>query len=1157
MGALAGLYKTALTGLLGGQALVFDYDANFKELWEDDDSGQPTILTKLQNEKKDQVVIVWDACPKNPDDKHFSNEQLMQHLTPLDWALAFSIKLLREHKSLRGIRIVDLTGVAHHTWAMSLRHTLLAEMPWVTLHAPLIPSSRRGYRCGYQSITNTLPAQGSCQNGLLLQKAGQDGFQLAELNEPMNPEATLRLENLARQWAASLVQGTDRHNINNLVGPVILSKLLGLKAALAEDPFLDAFVQKLNWTNVVSGIKEKHLDPPQQIENSLAAAGIEKMRVLVIDDELDRGWDAVVCGLLSKKLGDKRASRDQFTRLDCDNQKDSPIEIWGCSTPNQLLETLWGKPERFFERDLNSPLFKQSKPIRAEFLILDLRLFREVGSQDSRNYIRGLVGKARDWSLSNKENLAWPPIEKKELDRIEAWLDASRPIDPTVESSAITLLPRILALAAPLTPIMLFSATGRADIKQKLKPYRNILTGFSKPQALQDFASIKESIAEFDSGLKDGIRMLGMHLRLAKCMEAAASADEARKNYPKRANGHIDFYFDESGESDMLGFVSASAATVFSCCDAADNLQTFLQNQAINGKGDLPVWNARYRKEGDGRNPLKKYSQLRDAAAKTKSVNILNEAIENSEAAAIRNAWTSLCVKRSAEDEPLPNSKNIQWIDSHLDLMLNFSVQFNFCVLPRFLGFEQVTCGLYFDQRSVPPTKIRYDDHTQWNPAAYEEEKTSARKLSEQFGCDTTTKDLTDDDLRNNRQAPKTIVLVTTYPKSAYYPFVREALVGWAPQWNNGTSFKVVRGQQLSECSAGYNRDYTSPKCGEKDFNMRRWLHDVADWVAGACKNNSADFLKKIFPNQLTTTLDVGLASCLRAARSASWARGDECIRALMENPRIYDPKGKLDEVERILIWACRDTLKHACGSSLHVPLNEVETTPTLVTKPVINPWAAFDLYKPPLGYEVLMVASCKTIERKKYWILKNRGDDEVAVARVCYEDRNINRTDQIGLFKIQTKQVTSTDDTSYSVFTLDYWFEMARTSQSGNTKLEAKPVGVAAGVAEGPAGTLRQAADWRDLVDVCEGAIEATVVRTERNGAVVFRSCNTNDNRVYRSQETGLPQLPGGVRVVIRPNTERSDGYVICALVAWHSPETCLWTRFELDTLLQIEPRY
>ncbi len=1073
---------------LGDCASVFDYGdpKTFRQLWAEEEGGTLSPSPAIESTKP--IVIVWGGR-EDPDEKAI---RFAADLTPLDWALAYSLRVLKNGVSLAtGLRVhvIDLTGQKFvSAWAVRMRHQLLVEMPWVSLHAPLIPC-KDGEPMRYRRAYRPILQKEGCTDGLLISGDGEGRLQLAEIGKPMpagkSPEIQRALENMAQQWAASLVQGTDHHNVNNIVGPVILSRLLDLQSASLGSPLLNAFVQKLNWTNAVCGMSGTPPDPLPNFETSLANSGIEKMRVLVIDDELERGWDGVVCGFLSKNLGSPASRheipRDQFARLDNVKPEDSRIQIWGCSTPKQLLDKLGKNPaERFFVRDLQSPLFNVDKDIRAELLVLDLRLFREAGSQDSRAYILDLVTRVREWGLCKKENLAWPPIEESELQAVEGWLRASKSIDPTTEASAITLLPRILALAAPLTPIMLFSSTGRADIKQRLKPYRNILTGFSKPQALQDFATIRESISEFSFGVLDGIRMLAFRSRLAKCMKIAGQVEEEHQNNLRILQGkhsktrrHIDYYFDESGLSTNRDFVLASAATVFESTDEAERLQKYLGDQASSGNGQVPVWNVAI-SAGALRTPLKKYSLLNGHFKD--SIKVLADAITLSGSGAIRPVWTSLCVRRFTQDLPKPISgENVQWTDKHLDLMLNFSVQFNFCVLPRFLGFKEVTCNLYFDRRSAPPTNLNYGDPSVWNGKARDVEYAKAQLLTEQFGCEITEPLLTGRDSVGNASGPRK-VLVTTYPESAYYPFVREALVGWEPRWTAGTSFKIVRGQQLSECPKGYGLTNNSHR---KKFDRRRWLHDIADWVAGANRNNQELLLKGIFPKQLTTKLEIGLVACLRAARSASWARADECIRALMENPRIHDLKAKLDPVESILIWACRDTLRHAGGSSLHVLVNEAEssrphrdngeTSPqsgakeggdsmrlterppvlaedvtfsqygpgrTETTRMLVNesavavapipadPWAAVVTYRAPQGYEVLEVAGRETISGQGYWVLRNRSGTEVAVAIVRNEDAPTNRICQVGLFETQTNLVTRGGKGGYYVSSLVHWFD-------------------------------------------------------------------------------------------------------------------------------------
>ena len=153
--------------------IIYDYgtEKNFKILWD---------LHKSEKlPEKGHIIIVWDGKMWNNEPK---DRLLLPHLTPMDWALAFSIKKLEAEIS---IHIVDLTGGEHYEeWAMRMRYQLLAEMPWVKLYAPLIPE-KSGIRQGYNPII--APA---CfdDDSLVLLEDRSDVSQCQELSGETSPE---------------------------------------------------------------------------------------------------------------------------------------------------------------------------------------------------------------------------------------------------------------------------------------------------------------------------------------------------------------------------------------------------------------------------------------------------------------------------------------------------------------------------------------------------------------------------------------------------------------------------------------------------------------------------------------------------------------------------------------------------------------------------------------------------------------------------------------------------------------------------------------------------------------------------------------------------------------------------------------------------------
>lgn len=1164
------LLSRRLATCFEGDALVLDYSAGDNRGWWADGVRMPKILEQLGQRKR--LVIVWQDPHEAPSD---SASSLAGDLTPLDWALALALRCMATPEVLEGLRIhiIDLTGHKYaDAWAVRMRHQLLADLPWVTLHAPLVPLKnheparyRRAYGkildAGGQELERSALLQ-TVDGKILLNDVGQ-GMSREGISENMHA-----LASLARQWAASLVQGKDHHNVNNIVGPAILSRSLGHAVPAAGGLLVNAFVTKLNWSGVLSEAESSwKLDPVTAAQ--VKESGLQRLRILVVDDDLARGWDALVCSLFSKPRNESALQEDGFVRMDGtadpSGTDSAVIEVLGSSSPEPLLRVLRASPRTFVTRNYDIS-FSSAKEQAPELLILDLRLFSQASSASARKYIQTLLEMIGKLHLSAGEGLAWPPIPQAEVDLLQQWLDKDG-VTPglALEAMAITLLPRILALASPLTPIILFSSTGRADIKEKLKPYRNVLTGFSKPQVLQDFAMVKEAISEFLASIAAGLQMLARKERLAKCMRTAASVERERDSFrfnTQKQTSHIDFFFDESGDTTNESFGVGSIASVFTASDEAGKLQKFLKKCAEYGQGDLPVWAKAVTNSGTC---LPKYSEIEGGElAVSKMANFLSSEIVRSGAQAVRERWTSLHVTRYDSAPPQIDEQPWKSPERHLDLVLDFSVQFNFFVLPLYLGLNNGTCGLYFDRRSIPPIRFNnYHKPSKWNQDAWERHKKMAEELEKRFGWEVKSDNpLYGREKSGNPTGPGKVFL-NTYPVSAYYAFFRQAIMGWHKGWTIRLRYESVRGQQLS------TRDFDPRRPDHRaKFHARRWLHDLADWVAGAKTEKQRGSLSDLFPVRLATTLDCGLEACMGAVRSASWGRRqDECIRALLENPRIYKIQDELkDDVERILVWACADTLTHATGEALHAHMSEppVDSSETSRGHPVTNeprpeaaerlgglqltiptaansdPWASVAAFKPRTGYELHMVSGRERIGGLDYWVLQNKKGIETAVAPVRQEDGMRDRRGQIGLWAVFSDHgpVNRQGKGLYSAFGLDYWFENHPVSEPTLPNASPAMQAHSQAVEHRSAGLPPQAREAEATRKSSEADPEQTVeaiMHSAQPHVIVFRSSDSSDRKSYCIERIGWPAMAPGDKALIRPRgggQVKIEGRIMCDLL-------------------------
>ena len=589
---IGSIFADAVRTAISGQARVFDYgdEDTFVDLWtmgEDgcpiafgtgdgpgrekeaagNASGDPNQERSAQNGEPTAgktIIIVWDgrALSKSVE----RTEPLEPHLTPMDWVLAFSINALAQDEVPEcadvAIHIIDLTGRDHTAWSMRMRHQLLAEMPWVTLHAPLIPNGP--YRSGYRPVLD------DC--GSLLESNGT-GWKLragtATLKACVSRGYGRNLAGLSGQWASTLVQTHDHHDLNNLVGPWIL---LGITPETASSLF--AFWNRLRWSGLLPEISSGQ--EPKNIT-------MEELDVLTIDDQLDVGWNHVIRHLFGAENNEEEAE-GCFESIRSIGSTGN-THLYGSNSARTLLASLM-KEGAFEKRCFDSPI-PRSGSKRPWLLVLDLLLF-PGGSSAERDWLGELLDIATGIS-TDSSNLAWRGFSEDELDGVENWLGSGN-VDAPAYNTALSLLPRLCALRWPSVPILLFSGTSRRALTDKLAAYRNIFLVPQKPNLLSGNAA-EESEAflggwrrELDSamGLIAVQRKLLQLQRKGKTAQASAhgtgdggasTGDDAAKQSAEAhqcaeeqndncLHRHLTIAFEESGDFNKDDFSAIGGVVI-------------------------------------------------------------------------------------------------------------------------------------------------------------------------------------------------------------------------------------------------------------------------------------------------------------------------------------------------------------------------------------------------------------------------------------------------------------------------------------------------------------------------------------------------------------------------------------------------------------------
>ena len=236
------------------------------------------------------------------------------------------------------------------------------------------------------------------------------------------------------------------------------------------------------------------------------------LNIVLVDDNVFRyGWGEVLC----MALGVKPTSLDlaKATGLELLGKRDepsSPIQVHGVPSGEQWAE-LTGllMPETRTDSEASGDGSPASNLAMApvdcryrlvvkgvddpvDILFLDLRLHQGKSLAVEATFFQRL------WTVANQycdnvppgsspQALPWPGFTRKELDMVKEWIEKACTLDATADRtspayrSALTLLPRLVALADHSLPIVLFSSTGQREIVEILRPTETLSRRLTNP----------------------------------------------------------------------------------------------------------------------------------------------------------------------------------------------------------------------------------------------------------------------------------------------------------------------------------------------------------------------------------------------------------------------------------------------------------------------------------------------------------------------------------------------------------------------------------------------------------------------------------------------------------------------------------------------------
>lgn len=497
---------------LDDQICVFSYQnqEHFNGLWNLLASSPPQF-----NVLAGTFVIVWDGIPARGSKNDVVDTS--KYLTPIDWAVAFSLFVKNQCKDAYPNFKILIVGVdPHSTDVNNLRHSLVFT-PWIRLLMP-----------------NTVDSLIFC----LLNSDSQSMQEVFSNNKG-------DMDFIRNLWVARLTKPStpgDHHALANIIGPVLL---MGDKGA---DAHLTALRHLMTALDLIPGNKEGCTlltkDNPWikwdelNLEDVLKEPS-SKLELILIDDQYTQGWGKMLCLAAGTEYIVPDVSKNGLQTISTKNNK---VTVRAASSPDsRMLDKLKG--DQRFSLVLDEQNTDGKKP---EILFLDLRLFSGRDISEEVTFFDKLIPLARKLTEEANNNLPWPGFSKDEIKLVEKWcLCKDKKREDDIYITALTFLPRILALTDLSLPIILFSSTGRRDIAEKLKPYGNIITTFDKPKFTVDIPLdiAEQTKGKFHEAVGEAIKLLKAR---QKCRFINKNRDSFIQSKKYNKGVHIELFIDES-----------------------------------------------------------------------------------------------------------------------------------------------------------------------------------------------------------------------------------------------------------------------------------------------------------------------------------------------------------------------------------------------------------------------------------------------------------------------------------------------------------------------------------------------------------------------------------------------------------------------------------
>jgi hypothetical protein len=795
--------------------LVTSYAEDFDYLW----AWQNDLAEWLALDNR-HIIVVWDGSPAAG---RLGQYNVAEYLTPADW----SVMLTLVAKEVPRLTIVDFASHRHQNapTLQTFRHLRrMSPSPLPHVHEVNLTGLRPFLSALSTHASTTQPSQ--------------------------DDRSMLRV-----LWNSLL--GDDKrthHAIANIVGPSLLLEAMqrpGHKDGSSVPAALRQFIRALHAADQKSGEASTGLGDKEPWFDFASNLSQWVDAVVLVDDLAEDGWGDVLRAMLGLDLLDPKVRVYVRPLVGGRRSDGTALDLPGYL--RRRIDWLHASKERraappFLVPEAKNPL-----------VFLDIRLFNQSSLEEERRFYKSLLVLAREFAAL--PSVGWPiDLSDSALGSVERFAKGKADLESPDHHAALSLLPRLLAIADPTLPVVLFSSTGRRAVVEPLIPCGNVVFDFEKPRL--SGSDWNETVDRAKMGFKRAMSRVIPLLRarsfLLEIREDASRAAPLLRDAAATRFECVEVYLDECGQG---RFSVGGVIVLFPNREVRDQLDQVLKDEGLVwglAEGHPPV-------AATDAIPARYFPKYPGGAQ-------YNPGAYNMHMGRLNKCFVDLKVKQTAfalvwtpgieeVSKRLPEPLREEVIDNRYRRMIEEALEaVLYCVLPAYGAADaqvSVDCGT-----RVRPPEVHYD----------------LERLKTDFG------------IGSNPEARKYYVLSS----DSVYPIVARLLAS-----RPGASPNVRRARGTTLCDYG---DLVLKKAADykRIVNDRsrprpRQLHYLADWFARFGFHYpelpETKIVARAFKGGFLESRDERFAGWLRASRAGADGRLTDALAEVWMATRHRDPE--------------------------------------------------------------------------------------------------------------------------------------------------------------------------------------------------------------------------------------------------------------------------